>query len=167
MSRTFLIADTHFGHVGVTKFLNPDGTKLRPWDNYEEMDEVLVENWNKVVGPKDRIYHLGDVLINRRAFPILERLNGRKVLVKGNHDIFKLQEYAKYFDDIRGYHVLDKFLLSHIPVHPHSLERWEANIHGHTHSNSMNDLKYFCVSVEQINYTPIDFEFIRETYGTN
>jgi calcineurin-like phosphoesterase family protein len=176
---TFLISDTHFGHKGITQFLRADGvTKERPWDNPEEMDEALVANWNAVVRPKDKVYHLGDVVINRRALATLGRLNGEKVLIKGNHDLFRLEEYTPYFKDIRGVGVLDKFVLTHVPIHPASLSRWNANIHGHLHSNvvmedfhdaeawettSWVDTRYFSVCVEQpyMNYTPIPFETVK------
>lgn len=175
---TFLVSDTHFSHAGVTQFLRDDGSKLRPWDNVKEMDEALVSNWNSVVRPKDKVYHLGDVIINRKALKILERLNGEKVLIRGNHDIFKLNEYTPYFKDVRGTHKLDNFILSHIPIHPDSLARWCGGcIHGHLHSNSVMkvrdgyqwfqhkpviDPRYFCVSVENINYTPIAFEELKK-----
>lgn len=169
MANTFLISDTHFGHKGVTQFINDDGTPLRPWDTTEEMDEALVQNWNSVVKDKDRVYHLGDVVINRRALTTLSRLKGRLVLIKGNHDIFKLKDYLPYFDDIRGSHKLDSFILTHIPIHPESLARWaDGNIHGHLHSRQVMkskhhpDERYINVSVEQINYTPIAFEEIRK-----
>ena len=117
MPKVFLTADTHFGHWGVCKFLRSDGTKLRPWDNPKDMDKDMVALWNDTVGPNDKVYHLGDVVINRRALPTLKLLNGDKVLIKGNHDIFKLHDYTEYFRDISSYHVMDKFLLYHIPVH--------------------------------------------------
>ena len=98
MGNIFLTADTHFSHAGVCKFLRHDGTKLRPWDNPEEMDEFMVERWNKVVRPNDKVYHLGDVVIARKALAILDRLNGDKVLIKGNHDIFKITDYLKHID---------------------------------------------------------------------
>ena len=158
MPSVFLTSDTHFGHLGVTKFLREDGTKLRPWDSVEEMDEALVANWNNVVRPNDKVYHLGDVVINRKALHTLHRLNGEKVLIKGNHDIFKLEDYTPYFKDIRGYHVMNNFLLSHIPVHPLSKGRFTGNIHGHLHYNVIDDPWYKCVCVEQTNYTPILFE---------
>lgn len=157
----FLISDTHFGHRGVTQFLRDDGTKLRPWDTIEEMDEALVSNWNSVVTSKDKVYHLGDVVINRRAFPILHRLNGEKVLIKGNHDLFRLEEYTPFFKDIRGSHPLDGMILTHIPIHPESLGRWTYNIHGHLHANTMDDSRYVNVSVEQIKYTPIALEELK------
>jgi len=168
MPATFLISDTHFGHRNICKFLRADGTKLRPWDNPDEMDEILVDNWNKTVRPKDKVYHLGDVVINRRCLQTLSRLNGDKVLIKGNHDIFKIHEYLEYFRDIRGSHVMDNMLLTHIPVHPSSKGRFKANLHGHTHSNVVTDHEnnpdpwYIPLSVEHINYTPISFEEIRK-----
>jgi calcineurin-like phosphoesterase family protein len=165
MANIFLISDTHFGHVGVTQFLRSDGSKLRPWDNIEEMDEALVSNWNSTVSPKDKVYHLGDVIINRRAFPTLSRLNGELVLVKGNHDIFRINEYLTYFKDIRAYHILDDLIMSHIPIHPDSKGRFKGNIHGHLHDKVVGDPWYYNVSVEQINYTPIPFETVKAHYG--
>jgi calcineurin-like phosphoesterase family protein len=173
MTKTFLIADTHFSHTGVTKFLRPDGTKLRPWDDVVEMDEALIRNWNNVVSPDDKVYLLGDIAIGRSGIRHLHRCNGRKVLIRGNHDIFKLKDYTDIFYDIRGCHVLDGLILSHIPIHPASMKRFGCNIHGHLHYGrvllnekhglipSNIDPKYYCVSVEMINFTPIDFEQVK------
>lgn len=167
----FITADTHFSHAGMCKFLREDGTKLRPWDSPEEMDEEMVKRWNEVVRPNDKVYHLGDVVIARRALAILDRLHGDKVLIKGNHDIFKITDYLKYFRDVRAYHVLERMLLSHIPVHPDSKGRFTANVHGHTHANKIPDPWYQCVCVEHTDYQPISLEEIRsrlkwEMYGT-
>lgn len=162
MPTVFLTSDTHFGHWGVCKFLRRDGTKLRPWNTPEEMDEALVANWNAVVKPTDKVYHLGDVVINKKALKTLERLNGDKLLIKGNHDIFRLSEYSVYFRDIRAYHVMDKHILSHIPVHESQFPRFRANIHGHLHSNVLPDSRYINVCVEQTNFTPIPWETVRQ-----
>lgn len=166
MSKTFLISDTHFGHSNILTFKRGDGSPLRVFNNIHEHDEYLIEQWNNTVSVNDKVYHLGDVgFKNFTALEfILKRLNGTKVLIKGNHDGFKLSQYSKYFKDVRGSHVLDKFVLTHIPIHPESIARWKANIHGHLHANSLKDPKYFNVSVEQINYKPIDFEEIRSHY---
>jgi calcineurin-like phosphoesterase family protein len=164
MSNIFLVSDTHFGHAGVCRFMREDGvTKLRPWDNPAEMDEAMVKLWNETVRPNDKVYHLGDVVINRKALQIMHRLNGDKVLIKGNHDIFRLDEYTPFFRDIRGYHVLNGLILSHIPVHEESLARFGCNIHGHLHSNRVMkdgkiDPRYFCACVEQTDFKPIAFE---------
>ncbi len=167
MPSVFLTSDTHFGHVGVTKFLREDGSKLRPWDSVEEMDEAMVKAWNETVKPTDKVYHLGDVVINRKALSILHRLNGDKVLIKGNHDIFRLEEYTKHFRDIRSSHVMNGIILTHIPVHTSQLYRFGCNIHGHLHSNRVMvtdhgreiiDPRYFSVCVEQTDFKPILFE---------
>lgn len=177
MPSVFLVSDTHFGHSGVCKFMRNDGvTKLRPFDNPEEMDEFMVEAWNKKVRPTDKVYHLGDVVINRKALGIMRRLNGDKVLIRGNHDIFRDVEYREYFRELRAYHVMNGMILSHIPVHADSLGRFGVNIHGHTHANRVMkprgfdvktgeilysneiDPRYHCVCVETTDYAPILFE---------
>ena len=164
MSRTFIISDTHFGHSKMLEFKNYDGTPVRPFSSVEEMDELMVERWNSVVKQEDKVYHLGDVVMSKKSLPILDRLNGKKTLIAGNHDIFDTKIYLKYFDNMRGYRVLNNFILSHIPIHPDSIERWKGNIHGHLHGNTMSDPRYFSVCVEQINYTPIDMEEIIERF---
>lgn len=163
MPSVFLTSDTHFGHVGVCKFLRNDGTKLRPWDNPQDMDEYMVKAWNDVVKPNDKVYHLGDVVINRRSLSILHRLNGDKVLIRGNHDIFRDEEYRQHFRELRAYHVMNGMILSHIPIHSDSIGRFGTNIHGHLHSNRVMlngniDVRYHCVCVEQTNFRPILFE---------
>jgi calcineurin-like phosphoesterase family protein len=171
MPSVFLVSDTHFGHKGVCHFTRNDGvTKLRPFDTPEEMDEFMVEAWNKKVKPTDKVYHLGDVVINRKALGIMDRLNGDKVLIRGNHDIFKDEDYRKYFRELRAYHVMNGMILSHIPIHPESLGRFGVNIHGHLHANRVMvplatsgvldriDTRYHCVCVEQTDFAPILFE---------
>ncbi len=162
--RVFLTSDTHFGHHGVCKFLNSDGTKLRPWDNPEEMDEAMVQYWNETVNPEDKVYHLGDYVINRRAMKIASRLNGKKCLIKGNHDVFRLNEYTEHFYDIRGYHIIQGMILSHVPIHESQFYRFSCNVHGHLHSNRVLtqtgeiDNRYLCVCVEHTNFRPILLE---------
>ncbi len=167
--RTFVIADPHFGH----KLME----RIRPWDTIEEHDEALIDNWNSVVGEFDRVYLLGDLCMNRRHVSTIGRCNGKKVLVKGNHDIFKLKDYLPFFDDIRAYVVKPKIgvVMFHMPIHPQSMGRWKLNIHGHTHEYLVQaddsysdgdfispdqltnpDPRYMCVSMEQVNYIPVD-----------
>lgn len=153
----FLISDTHFGHANIIKYAE------RPFDSVEEMNEAMVENWNSVVKQGDKVYHLGDVTMNSKSLDILSRLNGRKVLIKGNHDTQKLKFYTPHFYDIRGSHELDNFILTHIPVALEQSARYpQGNIHGHLHEKNMDNHWYINVSVEQINYTPIAFDDIRQ-----
>jgi len=177
MPSVFLYSDPHFGHQGVCKFMRNDGvTKLRPWDTAEEMDEHLVKVYNERVKPNDKIYFLGDVVINRKALKTLGRLNGDKVLIRGNHDIFPDDEYRKYFRELRAYHVVEGMILSHIPIHEESLGRFGVNVHGHTHANRVMkpgpasgefatqvvDTRYHCVCVEQTDFAPILFEDVKK-----
>jgi calcineurin-like phosphoesterase family protein len=157
--KTFFISDTHFGHDKCcTDFKMPDGvTPLRPFASAEEMDEEMVKRWNDVVRPHDKVYHLGDVVIARRNMKTLGRLNGKKRLVRGNHDIFNIKDYLEHFDDIQGVRILDGMILSHIPLRLESItERYRTNVHGHLHAHVIDNPMYFNVSVEQINFTPIE-----------
>ncbi len=176
MPAVWLYADPHFGHKGVCHFLRSDGAKLRPWNTPEEMDEELILRYNDRVKPQDKVYFLGDVVINRKALKTLSRLNGDKVLIRGNHDIFRDEEYQIYFRELRAYHVMNGMIFSHIPIHPVSLGRFGTNLHGHLHYNRVKkasgidvtsghvlygddlDLRYHCVSVEQTDFAPILFE---------
>lgn len=175
----FVISDTHFGHTNSwEKFKLADGSPLRPFTSTEEMDETMIERWNAKVKPQDTVYHLGDVVINQKSLHLISRLNGRKILVRGNHDIFKDKQYAEVgFEQIHGVRVfVDKFIMSHIPMHPDCVtDRFRVNVHGHLHANEIMrtrtklihgweisvtepDPRYLCVSVENTDYEPLHFD---------
>jgi calcineurin-like phosphoesterase family protein len=160
MSNVFLVSDLHLGHANICKFLRSDGTKLRPWDDPDEMDEAIIARWNSVVKPEDKVYDLGDCVIKRKYFPLLARLNGKKRLIRGNHDIFRTAEYLEYYDEIYGVRVLEDMILSHYPIARDSVNR-ATNVHGHLHGNDIADGKYYSVCVENINYTPVALEDLR------
>jgi len=181
MPAVWLISDTHFGHEKTcTVFKREDGSPLRPFSCAEEMDEYMVKAWNERVKPTDKVYHLGDVVINRKSLKTLERLNGDKVLIRGNHDIFSDDDYRQYFREIRAYHVMNGMILSHIPIHSDSLGRFGTNIHGHLHANRVRkargvdartgevlygdeiDTRYHCVCVEMTDFAPILFEDVQK-----
>ena len=184
MSRpTFVIADLHMGDFDMCNLKKEDGHPLRPFSTVEEHDETIIANWNKVV-PKDaRVYVLGDVAQKKSDIAKIGRLNGsRKILIAGNHDIFGSSSYLKYFKDIRATHRLDNgILMSHIPVHPSTFGKaHKVNIMGHIHDKKVMmpapfypdgmlkipDPRYFCVSCEHINYTPMELGAIEiEVFG--
>ena len=188
MANRFVISDTHFGHTNSwEKFKLPNGDPLRPFTSTEEMDETMVDRWNAKVGPNDVVYHLGDVVINRKSLHHVKRLNGKKRLIRGNHDIFKDQDYRDVgFDSLYGVRVfVDKFILSHIPLHPDCVtDRFRVNVHGHLHSNEVMrtrtnmvhgymtglvtepDPRYLCVSVEKTNYEPLSFDEVEARIKT-
>jgi len=181
----FVISDTHFGHTNSwEKFKLADGSALRPFSSTEEMDETMIERWNAKVKPHDTVYHLGDVVINKKSLHLIKRLNGRKILIRGNHDIFKDEDYREVgFEQIHGVRVfVDKFIMSHIPLHPDCVsERFRVNVHGHLHANQVQrtvgkwvfdgyerqedqeiDPRYLCVCVEQTDFTPLHFDEVEE-----
>lgn len=166
MPKVFVTSDTHFGHSNILTFKKTDGLPLREgFKDIKDHDLELIKRWNSVVSKDDKIYHLGDV--GFKNFPylkeIFDQLNGTKVLIKGNHDNFKISQYMQIFKDVRATHVLNGYVLSHVPVHPMCLDRWKGNIHGHTHEHNVEssphhkDKRYINVCVEHTNYTPIEF----------
>jgi len=162
MSNIFFCSDHHFGHANILTFKREDGSPLRDFVDIDHMNEIIVQRHNLVVRPNDKVYFLGDVVMSKKAsaLEILGRMNGEKVLIKGNHE---------YFKDIRGSHQFSGLIMTHIPIHPESLARWGLNIHGHLHYNVVKmplsqipDKRYFNVSMERINYTPISLEEIKK-----
>ena len=166
----FVISDHHLGHRNSwEKFKLEDGSPLRPFTSTEEMNETMIERHNAKVKEHDTVYFLGDVVINKKYLELVKRMNGRKILVRGNHDIFKDEEYREVgFEQLHGVRVfVDKFILSHIPLHPDCVtERFRVNVHGHLHANQVMtgyyrdeiDPRYLCVCVEQTNFTPLHFD---------
>lgn len=163
----WFVADYHFGHESpYTKFTRADGTPLRPFSCSAEADEYMVVEHNKLVKPEDRVYVLGDVAFHKKHLFWLHKMKGRKILVKGNHDLENLSVYTTYFEDVRACVQRNGILATHIPVHEQSLARWGFNVHGHLHANRVTksdksiDDRYFCVSVEQTNYKPMHIDEI-------
>lgn len=166
-SQIWVISDTHFGHHNIIKYCS------RPYSGPTEMDWDIVEKWNSVVKPQDKVYHLGDVYMgcsNGYAENILSKLNGHKRLILGNHDSGQDKLLHRYFDKIDIWRMFPEFglLLTHVPVHESALYRGKTgkqlkNIHGHIHQNKSPDGPYQCVCVEQINYTPVNIEELRLT----
>ena len=140
----FFIADTHFHHENVIKF------DKRPFASLEEMNQVLIKNWNSVIQPNDHIYILGDFCwktAQDEAYKeLIKILHGHKHLIKGNHDPLKwTMTYSKYFESIddykeikvNGYHLI----LSHYPLLCFKAD-YNDNcwmLHGHVHITQEND----------------------------
>lgn len=81
-SEVFFTSDLHFGHANIIKY------SYRPYTDVEEMNEAIIANWNETVGPTDTVWILGDLFMGKRAetMPLALRLNGIKIVVRGNHD---------------------------------------------------------------------------------
>lgn len=172
----FVVSDHHLGHQNSwEKFKLADGSPLRPFTSNEEMNETMIERHNAKVKEQDTVYFLGDVVINKRYLELVKRMNGRKILIRGNHDIFEDKEYrAVGFEQIHGVRVfVDKFIFSHIPLHPDCVTgRFRVNVHGHLHANQVTwnhptdgfelDPRYLCVCVEQTGFAPLHFDEVEE-----
>ena len=110
----YLIADTHFYHKNIIKYCN------RPFKSVEEMNQKLIDNWNRVVSDDDIIIHLGDFALGSedKIQGLLSQLNGYKVLVRGNHDksirTMKRLGFNEVFD---GPLKINGYIFSHYPLY--------------------------------------------------
>ena len=160
--KIWLIGDPHFYHFNVISYCD------RPFASVEEMNEALVNNWNRVVRKNDRVIVNGDFALSGKdnIISIGQRLNGRKTLVLGNHDGASLNTYYEAgFEMVSKYPIVldDFFIVSHEPLFIQEQGLY-ANLFAHVHNApSFNTVspRSFCTSAERINYTPIEFEDIR------
>jgi calcineurin-like phosphoesterase family protein/ADP-ribose pyrophosphatase YjhB (NUDIX family) len=172
--RIWLISDTHFGHGNII------GHCARPFLEANEMDRILVNNWNNTVGPKDTVFCLGDVVWNGfpprdaadgaikawherallRTQEFVRRLNGRKVFVIGNHDPAGLGEEGGFLE-----HGGIRFELKHDPKDRSDPSAWL--IHGDKHNNNLRLFPFISqgnrtvnVCAELVRYSPVDIDMI-------
>lgn len=127
------------------------------------MTESLVKNWNSVVGKNDIVYVVGDFALcgKQKIIEIGKRLNGRKRLIIGNHDQASVNTYREAgFEFVYNHSIVldDFYIVSHVPL-PY-IQAPFFNIHAHTHEFS-NSENHFCVSAENIKYTPLNFEEVK------
>lgn len=173
----WVISDTHFGHSNIIKFTGATGRAFRGSfirrkedGGFEEVnfrdikhhDEHIVEMWNSVIKPGDKVYHLGDF----GDISYAKRLHGKIRLILGNHDDqMDKQEMVDSFDKIL---VSRRFksdfaaptIFSHFPLHPGNNGNSARlfNVHGHIHEKEINDPWYLNVCVEQTNMQPLSWE---------
>lgn len=166
MEKVFFIADTHFGEEAICRYEN------RPFDSVSRMDEELVARWNATVAETDRVYVLGDFGADGYEAQMLERLNGRKYLVKGNHDKKSNAFYRQAgFEEVYDHPIVFEgfWILSHDAMYVNTNMPY-ANLFGHVHNNPVfkdYSSQHYCVCVERINYTPVDFQQIKKTVAQN
>lgn len=151
MSNIYFIADTHFNEPEVFRMSG----EYKNFYNCAAKDRSMVENWNKTVKPDDIVYILGDFGDPQYA----EKLNGKKYLIQGNHDIYGKSGFFEKEYDVP---ILFKnfFILSHEPQYIPDTNSPFACIFGHVHNNPMYRTvspRTFCVSACRIGYTPISY----------
>ena len=171
-SQVFFTSDTHFGHSNIIKYCQ------RPFNSAEHMDEVLINNWNEVVSPQDIVFHLGDFCFgsDKEWIKILQRLNGTKYLILGNHDLKKIansNQIKDYFADINMQMRLvvdkQKMLLNHYPFlcfEGGYQNVWQlfGHVHSSKHSTGLDKERLvhlfptqYDVGVDNNNYRPVSF----------
>ncbi len=117
--KRFVISDLHYDHKNTfAKFKKEDGSPLRPFTEVHEMKQHILDCWNSVVGVDDIVYVVGDVCMkpNYETLSFMQWLNGKKILIKGNHDSGPLDHYTDFFHDIHGALEVNKYILTHIVV---------------------------------------------------
>ena len=143
----FYIADTHFGHANIIRLNN------RPFYNVDEMDSTMIENWNNRVQKDDIVYVLGDFAFKSINHPssILKKLNGRKVLIKGNHDGRSLKDpnFRQCFEEICDRKTINDngrmVVMDHFPlIEWDGFFRGSYLVYGHIHNNTSN-FAYKCM----------------------
>lgn len=160
----WIISDTHFGHENIVKY-----TK-RPFKTVEEMNEIIIRNWNNKIRKNDTIYHLGDFavsLTDKEYMKLVKTLNGNIILVRGNHDRIGKKKLFKFgFKDVVKRIKVDNYILTHKPIKPQHLKDGIINIHGHIHNHCYTEdyidtSNYVNVSIEVMDYEPIKFEKLK------
>lgn len=173
-NNVFFISDTHFNHQKIIEYCN------RPFSCVEEMNEALIANWNRTVGPNDHIFHLGDFAMGDvdEWNSILNRLNGKIHLILGNHDLLtishgcpdKLEEICQQKIIMIGKH---QIILNHYPMLCYAgADKNTWQLFGHVHTckkktgSDAGRLQHllptqYDVGVDNNYYTPVSFEKIR------
>jgi len=137
----FWTSDTHFFHRNVLKFCR----HTRLGDTVEEMNEILIQNWNENVKPMDIVYHLGDFSFGKKeqTEEILKRLNGQIHLIRGNHDNqfdSSLKNYLTWHGDYKE--ITKKVLGEQVCMMHYPIEAWKNQdygsimLHGHLHGGN-------------------------------
>ncbi len=161
---TFLISDLHLGHANIIKYCSRPFVPSDP----DEMDRVLVANWNYCISQGDRVFYLGDLKYGNNARPETEYralLNGAITFVAGNHDTISAGTIPSVHLTFEG----QEFLLVHDPADASGrFSGWI--IHGHHHNNNLRAFPYIDpvrkrinVSAEVIGYYPVSLQEICRT----
>jgi len=161
----YLTSDSHFGHTNIIKYCN------RPFKSVTEMDEKMIANWNEKVSPDDDIYHLGDFSMGKESSSkYLERLNGRKHLIWGNHDSKQTRELPQWASSQPYLEInIDK---TFIVLCHYAMKVWNRShkgalmFYGHSHNSLSGNSQSCDVGVDAFNYKPVALEEIKRHLRT-
>ncbi|AXH72888.1 MAG: hypothetical protein [Caudoviricetes sp.] len=164
----YFTSDNHFNHENILKYC-PERAVL--WNNPNEMNEGLISRWNNKVKQNDTVYHLGDICMG--SPDILNRLNGKIILIKGNHDHKKTLKCGR-FEYITNYHEL-KLNKKLITLCHYKMEVWKnshygssLHFYGHSHGTRPGDNACCDVGVDMpfTNFSPVTLEEIEQFLST-
>ncbi|UNY46970.1 phosphoesterase [Cronobacter phage LPCS28] len=171
----FFISDIHSDDLNCN-------IKYRGFESEEAYQAKLFEEWFKVIGPRDKVFVVGDVAKTLKGLEIYAQLPGYKHLVLGNHDNFSIHEYTKYFAKVSGFFKYKNCWISHCPVHSQEIFG-RPNIHGHLHFSGNSkykqtpdrvltpegtiDTRYFNVNIDMNDYKPVPFDVINDYFVKN
>lgn len=149
----FVTSDLHFGHANIIKYAQKTRGRFA---NIKEMDDYIIDTWNSTVKYNDIVYILGDFIFGsqQRAVEVASSLNGRKILIKGNHDVkvTKSKEFCGEFEGIYSYYHLyyekKNIIMFHYPILSWDRQRYGAiHLYGHLHGNPSGIEQYRAMDV--------------------
>lgn len=146
--------DTHFNHTNIIRFCN------RPFSDVIEMNETMIDNWNRIVKPNDDIYHVGDFGFGEVGY-IIKRLNGKKYLVRGSHDK-SIFPYKNEFEDIAQIMEVENVVLCHYAMRVWPKSHYGSwHLFGHSHGKLEGQGKSFDVGVDCWDFYPISLDKVK------
>lgn len=153
--KTYFISDLHFGHTNLLRFERSE------FETIEEHDNFIIETINKTVKLNDVLYILGDIGNADKV----RLLNGRKILIMGNHDKRSVHEYRTFFSEVYEHPIYynTRILLSH---YPHPVDQGILNLHGHLHGSWLESDNHFNLSAAMIKYRPVAAEVFTNKTGS-
>jgi len=157
----YVTSDLHFNHKNILQMCRTQ------FETIEEHNNYIIQQYNSVVKKDDLVYILGDIGFTpyNKLTPLIKQLNGRKILIIGNHDQGKDNEYlAMGFIEVIRHPVYynSNIILSHFPVREGYDNPWIYNLHGHLHNNELTLKNYINVNIELNDYKPLDLKALAE-----
>jgi calcineurin-like phosphoesterase family protein len=179
MSRVMFIGCLHLGHEKLAKW--------RGWRDADEQDGNLILKWNEKVSKRDVIYILGDITRETtECYYKLDLLKGRKIVVLGNHDHYKdVRILLDHVESVAGFVEWHNVALTHAPIHPNEVSKYDYNIHAHIHHrNKLEEIavsrmyddepqkvftkdKYLCCDAHLVGYEPRTLDELVELNKNN
>ena len=167
MSIVYATSDWHLGHKGIADRFRTEFSSDAAHDHY------IVDQAAKILTKRDTVFYVGDMSFTIEGLGLIEQLPGKKILIRGNHDVLEEEHYREVFDEVHGAYRYKGCFITHIPIHPMELYRG-YNVHGHCHRGGPRETqrgeeweKYYNVIGEYNEYKLVPWKKIEEIlHGT-